>query len=108
MMGMMHRQVSYVKGGSMTDDALKNTKPKRKDKGKSRLDTAGDRFWRGRQPDELTVTEVAHLWGLGRTWTWHLIVEANVIPYRKDRWRIYVRRKDAEAYTFVPKRGRPG
>lgn len=62
---------------------------------------------RGKREGEITLLEVARLWGLGRTRTWELITKGNVVPYRQDFYRIYVKKEDAEGYQHVSVRGRP-
>lgn len=59
-------------------------------------------------PDEITLAELQPLWGFGRTRTWELVTKERVIPHRRDRQRIYVKRADAENYQHTLKRGRPG
>lgn len=62
---------------------------------------------RGAQPGELTLAEVGALWGFGRTRTWELVTKQKVVPYRQDRFRIYVQEEDARNYRHEVKRGRP-
>lgn len=62
---------------------------------------------RGPMPDEITLSDLEGIWGFGRTRTWELVVKEEVIPYRRDRFRIYVKRADAVAYQHTVRRGRP-
>jgi AraC-like DNA-binding protein len=62
----------------------------------------------GRREGEMTVAEVALLWGYrSRSHAWDLIRNENVVPFRQDRNRIYVKRVDAEEYlATLPTSGR--
>lgn len=65
------------------------------------------RILRGPMPGEMTLAELGELWGFGRTRTWELVTQERVIPFRRDRYRIYVQRADAERYEHRIRRGRP-
>ena len=60
---------------------------------------ADKRNKRGRMPDEMTLSELRDVWGLGRTQTWHLVAVQKVIPSRSDRYQIYVKKADVANYT---------
>ena len=57
-------------------------------------------------PDEITLAELQKMWGFGRTRTWELVVREKVIPHRRDRYRIYVKRADAVKYEHKKRQGR--
>ena len=62
---------------------------------------------RGKLEDEITLKDAAYIWCLGHTRTWELVTKEGVIPYRRDRYRIYVNKFDVIDYEPSARRGRP-